>query len=117
MEQQHGSFINQCVVTPKDLVPAVGMGATEMRWTDRRPFTITQVLSPTKVVVRENKAIRTDKNGMSECQSYEYAEDPDAMPKIVTLRKNGKWIRIGEDSDSGTKFVLGHRDCYHDFGF
>lgn len=91
--------------------PTVGMGATEYMWSDRKPFTIIHVASSgRRCTVRSDRYKRTDSNGMSDVQTYEYEPDPDG--EIVTLRltKNG-W------TSKGRRFGIGHRRAYHDFSF
>lgn len=90
--------------------PVVGMGATILMWTDRRAATIIKI-TPTQVHIQRDKAIRSDNNGMSECQSYTFERDPYAKIEIFRLHKNGAYkgkcgqLRIGE------------RDEYHDYSF
>ena len=77
--------------------PEVGMGATILCWTDRHAATIIEVTSERGRVfltVQEDKAVRTDKNGMSESQEYHYSRDLEA--RTYTFRKNvdGTWQRV-----------------------
>ena len=48
----------------------VGMGATEMMYSDREPYTVQKVVSPSRVIVTKDKWTRVDSNGRSECQEY-----------------------------------------------
>lgn len=108
---QLGSFINQYSGNSPDFKPEVGMGATHMGWTDRYPYTIVWVSASGKTVkVQEDIATRTDMNGMSESQTYDFKPDPTAPIKAVRLTKKG-WVSAGQ------KFVLGKRDAYHDYSF
>ena|SRR5688572_14611740 len=92
-------------------VPAVGMGVTILSWTDRDAGTITWVSASGKSFrFREDKATRSDSNGMSESQSYAYEPDPNAPER--TARKTKKGWR-----DKGQKVVIGYRDAYHDYSF
>lgn len=85
-----------------------------MGWTDRHPYTVVEVISPKKIVVQEDTATRTDSNGMSDSQSYTYAANPDGKKCILTLRKSGKWMRVGSE---GSVFIIGRRMAYHDYSF
>jgi hypothetical protein len=90
--------------------PEVGMGITEIHWTDRHAGTITWVSPSGKSFrYREDKTTRTDSNGMSESQSYTF-EPGDGPERTARKTKNG-W------SASGTKIVLGYRSEYRDFSF
>ena len=96
--------------------PEVGMGCTQMMWTDRNAYTVMEVLSPTRITVTRDRAKRTDKNGLSESQTYEYTTDPDGCPLIVTKRRNGRWVAQG-DSQTSSHFAMGERSTYSDPSF
>lgn len=101
-------------VYPDDFVwLKVGIGATEIVGSDRYPYTVVEVLSDKKIVVQADDYKRTDKNGMSESQTYEYTPNPNSLRVVVTLRKNGRWVREGE-SGKGRGFAIGHRDAHQD---
>lgn len=93
-------------------VPEVGMGATILMWTDRKACTIVKV-TPTQIHVQEDKAIRTDNNGMSECQSYRYESDTTAPVRIFRLTKSGAY----RDGRKGPQLRIGERSAYHDYSF
>ena len=113
---QTGSLTNLLMSRSRQSNPEVGMGATEIMWTDRRAYTIVEVRNPKTIVVQEDNAKRTDNNGMSESQRYEFTPNLEGEKIVVTLRKNGKWIRRGE-SQNGRSFVVGYRTAYHDYSF
>lgn len=94
--------------------PQIGMGITINGWTDRTPGTIIQIsLSMKQIVIQEDKATRTDNNGMSESQSYTYEVDPNGAIQTATLRKDGTYRITGS-----TRLVhLGDRRKYHDYSF
>jgi hypothetical protein len=113
-----GSFQNRVMEKSKQPDPVVvGMGVTRCGYSDRHPFTVIEVLSPRRIVVQEDKATRTDKNGMSESQSYDYERDPNGTTYTLTLRKNGRWVTQGESMNGGTGWMVGERLKYHDFSF
>ena len=120
MSNPTGSMINNLYANTKYPKPEVGMGATKLSWTDRHPFTVIKILGDKKIVVVEDRAMRTDKNGMSECQNYNFETpkqgDADYSESILTLRPNGRWVEQDE-SQKGTPYAIGHRDKYHDFSF
>lgn len=99
------------------VVPEVGMGATVIMWSDRYAVTIVEVSPNGKSVkVQSDNYKRTDTNGMSENQSYEFSPNPDAPITTYTLRKNGRWVHQGS-SMNGQGLAIGFRDAYHDFSF
>ena len=105
-----GSFMNLMMSGPSQETPKVGDGATITRWTDRSAGTIIRITKCT-IVVREDKAERTDKNGMSEVQEYAYTPDPEG--RTYTFRKTKRGWRCVEGHGLG----IGYRKAYHDFSF
>lgn len=113
-----GSVVNWMMGTSRPKTPVVGMGATKLCWTDRHACTITYVSKNAKRInVREDKAIRTDNNGMSENQQYRYEPDPQATEIEYSLRRDGTFVRVGQPMRGGERLLVGVRDTYHDFSF
>lgn len=104
-------------MTPSNITPEKGMGATIILWSDRHACTIIDVPNPKRVVVREDLAIRTDSNGVSECQEYRYETNPQGKISTFTLRKNGKWVQQGKSMKNGTQLGIGFRREYYDYSF
>jgi len=94
--------------------PTIGMGATIYHYSDRDPATVIEV-SPSgkRIVIQEDKSIRLDNNGMSECQVYRYEPDPGGTMHIATLRKDGTYRLVGRK----TIVSLGERHRYYDYSF
>src|SRR5262245_61336381 len=101
------SLINH-VLSGCDVEAKVGMGATILCWTDRHAATIVKV-TKTQIHVRQDRATRTDKNGMSEVQSYSYESDEAAGVEVFRLTKKG-WR-----NNKGNGLIVGDRCEYHDF--
>lgn len=118
-----GSFNNRVMESGSAAVaPVVGMGVTVILYSDRHAATITEVVGnakhePRTVTVQYDNAIRTDSYGMSDSQDYRYEADLNGRVEVYTLRRNGRWVRRGEGSKSGTSIALDVRDHHHDFGF
>lgn len=94
--------------------PEVGMGCTEIWYSDRRAGTVVEV-SPSgkRAKFQYDQAIRTDCNGMSSDQEYCYKRDKTSSFFSISLRKDGVWrVANGE-----RRVVLGIRNQYHDYGF
>jgi hypothetical protein len=91
----------------------VGDGATLVHYTDRTACTVIKVSESGKTItVQEDKAERTDKNGMSEIQEYSITADPNGVTHVVRLGKKG-WRAY-----RGTlKVLVGVRSQYHDYSF
>jgi hypothetical protein len=96
--------------------PEVGMGATEICWTDREPYTIIAVHSATRITVQRDDYKRTDGNGLSETQFYEFIPNPNGGTEDLRRAADGRWYTKGGKA-RGRRFVIGHRSKYHDFSF
>lgn len=106
-----GSLVNHLVSGASSVVPVVGMGATMLGWTDRVAGTVVKV-TKTQVHVQRDDSKRTDTNGMSDQQTYEYTPDPTASIYIYRKTKRG-WRSNGGYSG----LWLGVRQTYHDYSF
>lgn len=108
-----GSLFNRIDENRKPPVPTVGMGATILMYSDRHAATVIEIVTPKTIVIQEDTAIRTDSNGQSESQEYEYAPNHEATRREFTLRKDGRW----RERKGTTVLMLGKRDQYYDYGF
>lgn len=105
-----GSLVNHIGTRSAQPAPVAGMPATICNWTDRDPATVSRVSASGKTLwVRRDNARRTDHNGFSESQSYEYTQDRYAPEECFRLTKRG-WRRSGGSSG----LILGRREKYWD---
>jgi hypothetical protein len=111
----HGSLHNTLYDRATgDVTPVVGMGATRIFWSDRHAATIIAVSrTGHKVTVQDDTATRTDKNGMSDAQSYDYAPNPNGPTAVYTRRKDGTYRERGGQG----RLLINVRFHYHDFSF
>lgn len=110
-----GSLVNMLADGAQEIEkPEVGMGATYIGWSDREPFTVVEVSKTGhRIVVQADDARRTDSNGMSECQSYEFTPNPNGHRVVATRRKDGSYrVKGGQ-----TRILLGVRQKYYDYSF
>lgn len=110
--KMQGSLFNRMNDGIETQEPYVGMGATQMCYTDRHAYTVVEVKSRCRVVVKRDIATRIDDNGMSDCQTYKYEPNPDAYPVELIKTKKG-WKELGHDQP----FALGFREEYYDYSF
>ena len=116
-----------------EIVPVVGMGATEYGYSDTYAHTVIAVSkSGKRCTVQRDKA--TLLNGAmsgepdalqfypggyvghtSGRQRWEIERDPEGKTMVLSLRKDGKWRELGYTS--GSHFVLGKRVEHYDFNF
>ena len=93
------------------IFPYEGMPATCTSNSDRYPCTVYRVSkSAAKIVVRGDKAIRTDSNGMSEDQEYRFEPDPEG--DLRTFWRSGAGY-----GKRGSVLILGVRRAYYDYSF
>jgi hypothetical protein len=112
----YGSFQNHIFGNGKnEVVPQIGMGATQILWTDRHAYTIVEI-SPSgkKIIVQRDKAHNTGGHGSND---WTYERDENGIKCAVTLRKNGKWIAKGESLKHGSRFILNWRNENYDWEF
>ena len=113
---QGGNLMNRLGEAAKQPQPKIGMGATIMGYTDRTAATVVRVGS-NRITVREDLAIRTDKNGQSDAQEYRYERNPHGSEYEFSRRANGSWVKVGDAMRNGLCIALGYREHYFDYGF
>lgn len=90
--------------------PMVGQGATIHIGSDRYPATIIAISASGKTVtLREDQFYRTDRNGISELQSYAYETNELGKEHKARLRKSGRYYTA-----RGFLVTLGTREAYRD---
>jgi len=128
----YGSVQNRISAECEMPKPEVGMGVTELLWSDRDPWEVIEVISEKKIRIRELGYKRTDNDGISEHQEYEFFQNPDGNVKTLVLR-NGKWRDLKKkyvnNADgklvsvetrrlgSGSQWLIGHAERYFDPSF
>ena len=95
----------------------IGQGATYHIGSDRYPFSVVDIKSPCRVVVQQDNGKRTDKNGISENQTYVFEPNPDALRIVVSRRKDGRWRKQGDSGRGSGFFTFYGRDAYLDPSF
>lgn len=125
-----GSLVNDIYAeSPKgEPAPTVGLGVTMLLHSDRHAGTIARVFkigSAAAVEVTRDRTKRIDKNGMSECQEYEYTTDPGGA-RYVFKQLGGRWVEMHKRNPSvnrwsrvsgGSYLALGIRREYYNFSF
>lgn len=116
MGNWYGSITNRIDERVRGEEPQVGMGVTHYGWSDRYPYEIIEVIDDRHIVVRELDAIRTDNNGLSEWQEYEYRSNPNNRVERLFKNNKGRWVRRvgarGVDNYGGWR--IGHAEAYRD---
>lgn len=107
------------------VIPVKGMGVTELQYSDRDVYTITEVDPNGKwFKCKEDTATidkeKSDKEWPHKRQVYTYEFNPKAPEITVTRRKDGCWRKAGQSSAGSMKrcvFILNTRAKYYDFTF
>jgi len=96
------------------MIPEVGMGATKQVGSDSYAYTIIDVVNDRKIVVQADHQHCTSGNQHnSEVQEWECKANPNGAIEVVTLRKNGRWVPLGQDKNS-SGFGIGFRKPHYD---
>lgn len=131
MPKFYGSVINRLQENSTGVTPVVGMGVTELCYTDRHPYEVIEVKDAKHIVVREMAYKRTDNCGMSEHQEYEYTSKPEGEIYHLVLR-NGRWRNYEWENSYDNEcsrsrkltrklgsngWYVGQAERYYDFSF
>lgn len=109
-KEEHDARVLQAI---HNIVPEVGLPCTVVYWSDYRAATVTRIITPRKIAV---------KNNVTECKDY-YAGDYDILPEleggeaIFTKRRNGRWIMEGNETKDGIALALHYQRHYIDPSF
>jgi predicted Abi (CAAX) family protease len=79
---------------------------------------------PYTILTRSDRKITAQRDNFRAGEGHEYfgnqvwdiTPNPDATIETFTLRKNGRWIRVG-DSKNGCALYPGHKRAYRDPSF
>ena len=116
--QWYGSLQNRLEERQLMPKPEVGMGVTELLYSDRTPYEITEVIDERHIMVRRMDWKRIDEGGPSEMQEYEYFSNEKYPPVMLFLTKQGDWReRIGKRGLGCNCFLIGKRERYYDFSY
>jgi hypothetical protein len=119
---QYGSLSNILIDRVISENIEIGVGATVLHWSDRNAATVVDVIrfksgarkgEISGVYVTWDKATRTDTNGQSDAQSYEYETDWDGHRVRFNRCKDGRFIQAG----GGNTLRIGYRETYYDYSF
>ena len=106
----YGSFQNRIMERDTETVPEIGMGATELCYTDRYPYTVVKILSKSRIVVQADNYEPADNEPMS--NNWKYSPNPEGTLKTLIKTKKGWKVLKGS-----TYFRLNMRQHYYDYSF
>ena len=102
----NGSLQNVLLANSRNRIePEVGMGGTLVYWTDRHACTVAVVHGPDLIEVQQDHAVRVDKNGLSESQTYTFERDANAPLRLFKRDRKGWWRRAERRPDGRIVFL------------
>lgn len=105
----YGNLTNRFMEGKQDIIPEVGMGATELSWSDRNPYTIIEIISKNKIKVQ-----RDDAKLIGEPYTQDWEITPNPNGEIETLIQTKKGWKVLKGC---TRFIIGRREKYFDYEF
>lgn len=109
----YGSLQNRILERTIPAKPEIGMGVTEIYYSDRRAYEVVEIIDDRHIKVRRMLAKCNDWFA----GDWEVSSDPDGMVLLLFLTKKGVWRqRIGRALDSNIFFV-GKAEEYVDPSF
>lgn len=117
----YGSVINRMAEQRPSQEIFEGMGATQYLYSDRNAYEVVKVINQKHCFIRRVDAIRTDNNGMSECQEYRF-ESNEHYRLIEMVYRYHAWyeLRIFNGQKIYEKWdglVFGVQEEYFDYSF
>lgn len=102
---------------PQKVEPKIGMGVTQVMWSDRHPYTIIEISgSGRRMVIQADTAIVVSGNRADGSAEYEYERNPTGEKLVISRRKDGVWRQSGSGRGS-SHFAIGIRREYYDPSF
>lgn len=103
----------------KTLVPKVGMGVTKYLWTDYHAYEVIDVKDDRHITVRRLDSKRTDNNGMSDCQDYEfYSNENNSKTTLYKPDPNkAEWVEKFGKRIVSRRWRVGFAKEYYDYSF
>jgi hypothetical protein len=115
---QTGSLVNHLMGIGGTPNPEVG--ATRMGWTDRSAYWVNSYDPKTRIAELERAhAIRIDRNGMSDAQTYHFARFEEAVPIYLKFFR-GSWRFVNKltgKPEGKANFNFNGMSEYHDYSF
>lgn len=108
---RRGSFHNQMyanMVNQPD--PTVGMGVTEVLWTDRTPYQVVEVVDEKTIIIQRLNVTDVWPTGYGTI-----TEELGAERQTLTKRSTGRWCTRGAVADD--RWLIGKAMHHHDVNF
>jgi hypothetical protein len=115
-KQWYGSLQNRLMERHTQVVPEVGMGVTELLYSDREPYEIVEITDDRHIKVRSlDYKISEGKNYYD--QVYDLFSNKENHIIALFKTKKGEWREKKGRSLGCNRFVIGYADKYEDPSF
>ncbi len=91
----------------------IGDGVTYHVGSDRYPYTVIDVISPTKLLIQHDSTKMNKDGDWYGKQIWDITQNPNGGIITISKRKNGYWYQVGQ-SMSNVFYTVGQRDMYQD---
>lgn len=120
-EREFGSLDNYiCGKMMKEPEPAVGMGATEICWTDRHPYRITRIQNGKKgekpILFLRRIKVEADPTARIGEQKWIYGEEIGGEEMVKFRKSRSAWY-FKNGRIWGSRVLIGHAEEYYDWSF
>lgn len=116
MMQWYGSLQNRLQENMPAIKPQLGMGATEILYTDRHAYEVIAVKDERHCTVRQYECKIKEGTSWYD-QEYDYISNPRGRVVNLFLTKKGKWVQRYPSGRYGNTFRMGIADEYYDPSF
>lgn len=116
MSEMYGSLQNRLQERMVQPMPEIGMGATELLYTDRNAYEVIAVKDARHCTVREYDCKLKEGSDWLD-QDYEFISNPKNRTANLFLTKKGRWVQRYDNGYYGNYFRLGVADQYRDPSF
>jgi hypothetical protein len=97
--------------------PVVGNGAHISNGVDTHSVTISSVSANGKTVVVQRDDVKPAEGAKPYSNDWEITPNPNNPTTCFTLRKNGRWVQVGDSLDSWAVLHLSGRRYYYSYEF
>lgn len=99
----------------ENIAPKVGMPATYSPYSDCYPCTVVEVSKSGKTITVQMDDYRVCAGSAYDGSAkYEIVRNESGPKSSFSLRKNGRWVRVGDTAKSGCRVYLGFARRHYD---
>ena len=111
MSKWYGNLTNRLMENTSSTEPKIGMGATELMYSDREPWEIIDIKYNRKGEARQlvlrHMSSKAKPGAEFGHQDWIIEPDPNGEVRVIKRKRNGTW----------GSFLIGHVEKYYDWSF